>query len=220
MPINFLQKIRDCWENNIQIKSLKYVKERQQNPRITTGFLGSPFYSAIQLYLMISKDVEGNEYIVTASDLAWRPSAYGIVIRENKILLVKENGKFHLPGGGIDLGENPKEAVIREVREETGIAVANPRILNAESSFFTWQSIDQPPKLEHVHSILLYYACDYIGGSLGDVLLDEYEKLAGLTPEWLDVAKLPNVPVGTTVDWRIIVRQSVQAQSHKAGKDN
>lgn len=49
---------------------------------------------------MISKDIDGNEYEVTAADLAWRPAAYGIVIHDNNILLVKENNRFHLPGAG------------------------------------------------------------------------------------------------------------------------
>ncbi|WP_186648023.1 NUDIX domain-containing protein [Fluviispira vulneris] len=50
----------------------------------------------------------------------------GLVInKENKILLVKHtylNG-WHFPGGGVEKGESPRDAIIREVREEAGIIV-------------------------------------------------------------------------------------------------
>ena len=154
---------------------------------------------------MISKDIDGNEYEVTAGDLTWRPAAYGIVIHDGKILLTKENGKFHLPGGGVELGEDPEDAVVREIREETGILVADPKLVDMNSSFFTWQESEQPPNFTHVQSLMLYYHCNYVGGTLGDVELDEYETLAGLTAEWIEVAKLPEIAVGTTVDWRLIV---------------
>ena len=72
-------------------------------------------------------DFEGNPYKIEASKLAWRPSAYGIVIRENKILLLKQTNGYDLPGGGMELGEIPEEAVVREVWEETGLTVKNPQ---------------------------------------------------------------------------------------------
>ena len=40
-----------------------------------------------------------------------------------------------------------------------------------------------------------------------DVHLDDYEKAHGLTAEWVDIDRLDTIVVGTTVDWRPIVRQ-------------
>jgi 8-oxo-dGTP diphosphatase len=156
---------------------------------------------------MISKDIDGNEYEVTASDLTWRPSAYGIIIHAEKILLVNENGKFHLPGGGIDLGESPEVAVLREVKEETGCTASNPRLINLASSFFSYGAEDSPPNLNHVHALLLYYSCEYVSANLNDVHLDEYEKARGLIVEWVGISKLDQIIVGTTVDWRPVVKQ-------------
>lgn len=160
--------------------------------------------------MLTSKDIHGNEYQVDAHDLAWRPSGYGIVLHDDKLLVVNLFGKYHLPGGGIDLGEDPKAATLREIKEETGIIAADPKLVNAESTFFTWETIDQPSKFEHVQSLLLYYVCDYVGGTLGAEQLDEYETEAGQTPEWVDIAELDGLPVGSTVDWRPAVRKLVQ----------
>ena len=46
----------------------------------------------------------------------------GAVFRDDAVLLVREvrDGKWTLPGGWVDVGESPSEAVVREVREESG----------------------------------------------------------------------------------------------------
>jgi len=156
---------------------------------------------------MISKDINGNEYEVTSADLGWRPSAYGIVIDDAKILLIKENGKYHLPGGGLELGEDPRETVIREVEEESGIVVGNPKLIEMNSTFFTWENLESPKTFTHVQSLLLYYSCDLEGGVLGDTKLDEYERLTDTAPEWVEISKLDEIIVGTTVDWRPLIKQ-------------
>lgn len=49
---------------------------------------------------------------------------------ENRILLVRrsDDGRWGLPAGAIDPGESPSAAVVREVREETGLHVRPTRI--------------------------------------------------------------------------------------------
>lgn len=55
------------------------------------------------------------------------PAAIGIILSadKKKVLLVRrrDNGMWVLPGGGIEAGESPKEAVIREAAEETGFSI-------------------------------------------------------------------------------------------------
>ena len=54
-----------------------------------------------------------------------RPSARAIIFKDGKLALI-HNGKFDyymFPGGGIEEGESHKEALIREVKEESGLVV-------------------------------------------------------------------------------------------------
>lgn len=85
-------------------------------------------------------DYDGNQYSVSSDEMVWRPSAYAIVIKDNSILLTKQRGTFHLPGGGVEFGESFEETILREVKDETGIRVANPKLLRAKMSFFTFFS--------------------------------------------------------------------------------
>ena len=59
-----------------------------------------------------------------------RPGAYAILPRGGKVLVTYQGApheEFQLPGGGIDPGEGPLEALHREVLEETGYRIAAPR---------------------------------------------------------------------------------------------
>ena len=58
-----------------------------------------------------------------------------IILDKDRILLEKRKnspskGKWSVPGGLVDLGESTEQAVIREVKEETGLEVDEPRLVD------------------------------------------------------------------------------------------
>ena len=85
--------------------------------------------------------------------------SYGLIINDNEILLIKKNGgpydgKLDLPGGTIEFGETPVDALKRELQEEVGIIIKKYHLFDANSSFFNWQYEDS---IINVHHIGIFY---------------------------------------------------------------
>ncbi|MFP7569370.1 NUDIX domain-containing protein [Marivita sp. S2033] len=67
-----------------------------------------------------------------------RTGAYAILPGEDGLLVTyqsAENSEYQLPGGGVDPGESPTQALVREVHEETGWRIARPQRLGAYRRF-------------------------------------------------------------------------------------
>ncbi|MBM7442023.1 NUDIX domain-containing protein [Streptomyces sp. HB132] len=68
-------------------------------------------------------------------------SAYAIAATQDSLLLTQLSdaspvftpGLWHLPGGGIDPGEQPREALERELYEETGLELHDAQLVDARS---------------------------------------------------------------------------------------
>ncbi|MEM6973931.1 MAG: NUDIX domain-containing protein [Pseudomonadota bacterium] len=62
-----------------------------------------------------------------------RPGAYAVILgrgrHRGRLLCVAERAELQLPGGGIDPGESPLQALHREVWEETGWRIAPRRLI-------------------------------------------------------------------------------------------
>jgi 8-oxo-dGTP diphosphatase len=149
----------------------------------------------------ICTDLQKNKYSVSADELSFRPSAYGVIIQKNKILLSKQWDGYDFPGGGIHIGETIEEALLREVKEETGLNIKVGKILTCETSFFKL-----PKNGKYIHSLLLYYLCHVTSGELSTEFLSGDEKNYVDMPEWIDLAKISNIKFCNSADSLKIIK--------------
>lgn len=79
----------------------------------------------------------------------------GLVLdTDNKILLVKEStdSRWSLPGGWADVGFSPKETIIKEIKEETGLDAEVMELL----AVFDKNKHDHPPEPHYVFKMVFY----------------------------------------------------------------
>jgi len=87
-----------------------------------------------------------------------------ILFRGREVLLVQRGrepsyGKWSIPGGLVELGENLRDAVEREVREESGLEVEVEDLAVALDRVI----LDEDGRIEY-HYVLLDFLCRWMGG--------------------------------------------------------
>lgn len=73
----------------------------------------------------------------------WGQSVTAVVIRDGKVLLARHTygngaGKLIIPGGYVNMGETPQNALKREFMEETGIAIEPQEIIGIRFNMHDW----------------------------------------------------------------------------------
>ena len=86
----------------------------------------------------------------------------GVVVEDGAVLLIRRRnppfaGRYALPGGFVDVGETVETAVVREVREETGVDTAIERLLDVYSD---------PSRDPRGHTVSVTYLLRRLGGIL------------------------------------------------------
>ena len=73
----------------------------------------------------------------------WGQSVTGVVIKDGKVLLGRHTygggkGKLIIPGGYVNVGETPQDALVREYLEETGVNVKPGNIIGIRFNMRDW----------------------------------------------------------------------------------
>jgi ADP-ribose pyrophosphatase YjhB (NUDIX family) len=98
-----------------------------------------------------------------------RLGAYGLVLREDAVLLVRissrgfHTGSWTLPGGGVDHGEAPRTALVRELREECGVEGTVGELLAVHDEHFSGTAPNG--RFEDFHAVALVFAATVPDGA-------------------------------------------------------
>lgn len=132
-----------------------------------------------------------------------RLAAYALVLCERGLLMTQHSertnspGRWGLPGGGVDPGESPQDAVVREVAEETGQRVRLTDVLGVVDGHWIGRAPDG--RLEDFHAVGLVWAavCERptdpvvhdVGGTTAAAAWVPIEQVASLplSDAWRDV---------------------------------
>jgi 8-oxo-dGTP pyrophosphatase MutT (NUDIX family) len=100
-------------------------------------------------------------------------------------LVRADNGLWDLPAGAVDPGETPAQAIVREVREETGLIVEPTAVLGVFGGESYRLEYDNGDIVEYT---VIVFECRVVGGELGG-LDDETAEL-----HFISAAERPPLP--------------------------
>ena len=134
-----------------------------------------------RLFEMDKKDYGGCTRTFT------RDSTRSIIIRNGKIAMIHSQkfDYYKFPGGGIEKGENPIQAMIRETQEEAGLTVI-PETVKEYGYVHRIQKSDVDPSECFIQDNY-YYLCDVESGLVSQDL-DDYEKQESYQLEYAEPA--------------------------------
>jgi 8-oxo-dGTP diphosphatase len=118
------------------------------------------------------------------TDLIMMPGAAALIFNDaGEVLLQRrsDSGQWGLPGGAIDPGEEPADAIIREAFEETGLIVKPERIVGVYGGP---DYLHTYPNGDRVAIISIAFYCTIVGGHL-HIADDESLELRFFSPDAL-----------------------------------
>ena len=120
----------------------------------------------------------------------YRPSVRGIIFDKDGNLAMAYSEKYHyykFPGGGIEDGETHIEALTREIKEETGLALI-PESVKEFGEVLRMQNKNEAGEDIIFVQYNYYYTCE-VEHEVGEQDLDDSEKEAGFALKFVPIAE-------------------------------
>ena len=114
-----------------------------------------------------------------------RLSTRSISLQGNSILLLytERYEDYSLPGGGLDVGEDKIDGMVRELKEETGAQnITNIQPFGAYEEYRPWRKADYDIQ----HMVSYCYTCD-IDHQLGESAMESHEIHNGMKAIWINI---------------------------------
>jgi 8-oxo-dGTP diphosphatase len=147
--------------------------------------------------------------------MSFRLAAYAVCIEDGRVLLARcvspmTGSIWTLPGGRVEHGEDPFDAVIREVAEETGCDAVVDRLLGVDSRVIPAAERRLPGPLPH-QNVGIFYRVRITGGELRP-------EPNGETAEsvWTPVPGVAGLRRSSLVDIGLALAQTRPATGHVA----
>ena len=133
-----------------------------------------------------------NENNLEDADILEESHKVRAILRDgNKILIANYGGVYLLPGGSIDEGETKESAIIRELKEETGILYSSLELENILKIIF-YQKDYPLRRISLVNRLLVtdYYIGEYKGLNLDNMNRTEKETRDGFNLKLVDIKEI------------------------------
>ncbi|WP_329147258.1 NUDIX domain-containing protein [Streptomyces niveus] len=147
--------------------------------------------------------------------MSFRLAAYAVCIEGGRVLLArhvspKSGSNWTLPGGRVEHAEDPFDAVIREVGEETGCDAVVERLLGVDSRVIPATERAVPGAPEH-QNVGVFYQVRITGGRLRPEPNGEIAESV-----WTPIPDVADLPRSSLVDIGLTLARTRPATGHVA----
>ena len=145
--------------------------------------------------------------------MSFRLAAYAVCIEDGRVLLARYvpaqgASSWTLPGGKVEHGEDPFDAVVREVAEETGLDAVVERLLGVDSRVIPVAELRVPGPVPH-QNIGIFYRVRITGGQLRPEPNGETAE-----PVWTPIPGVARLRRSSLIDVGLALAESVPATGH------